>query len=302
MRQAKRGVLDYAWSFHDIANKHAGEKKKSSESLHIQLVGFTLISIVASVLYDQIFGGGDHPSSKNPIQLPIFVATIILPLYITSLKKESDTNNPIIRWNAFRLAAAEIESEIFIFRAQVGHYRATEKTEQAMREPLTAFVEKTRDLWRSIGSFLADDGMNIPDNFWEGGSPIQLDSIQSLSNADTAVDTTAAGLSIKSNGKFGGWLHDSTTTPRQVQDEIDIEAPPTENTPFFENLALASEHTPTNALDEDDEITEAGIKPDDHYAPITAEEYIEIRMKKKMTLKSEELTLMVSRSNEIRLD
>jgi hypothetical protein len=225
MREAKRGVLDYAWSFYDIASEHAGQKKISSESLHVQLVAFTLVSIVASVLYDQAFGAGGHPSSKNPIQLTVFVATIILPLYITSLKKESDSNNPVIRWTAFRVAAARIESEVFKFRAQVGDYRATEKSEQAMRQPLSAFADKTRDICRSIRPFLADDGMNIPNTFWEGGSPMEdnnrLDEPAMEASAGAVVRSYIPALDL------GRWLRGNTTT-NQLRDETDVEAPPTE--------------------------------------------------------------------------
>lgn len=163
-QKVPKSVLDYAWSFYNVAQVHSNQKKKATESLHLRLLVFTLVEVIASILYDQLYSGSRSPQGK--VQMLIFVSTILLPLYVTSLKQESGKSNPISKWSVFRIATAKLESEIFKFRCQVAPYRADEKNEASMRKTATAFTNKTRSIWASIQNHLADDGMSIPGDFW----------------------------------------------------------------------------------------------------------------------------------------
>lgn len=285
-RKAKRQALNYAWSFYDVANSHSKLKKRSAESLHIQLMTCTLVSIIASIVYDQVYGGGGHP--KGGIQLFVFVLTILLPLYITSLKQESDNNNPVVRWAAFKVAAAKMESEIFKFRAQVGPYRAAEKTESSMQRPLYHFSTKTRETWLGIKQYLHDDGMFLPDDFWELNPPNG-----GRQTSSTETDAPTWGLSsLKTKSPLsicGGWFHKN-----EVWD-----VPPNESTPMLK-VDQHGEITEEEPIDEDydDEDPPEKVFVDDHYSPMTADEYIEHRMKGQMRKKVERLQQMVDRNQK----
>ena len=299
LRRAKHRALDYAWSFHDVAERQTKAKKFSAEVLHAQLVLFTLSSISASVFYNEFYGS--H-SPKNTAELFLFVATIIIPLYITSLKQESEKSNPAIRWRAFKVATARLESEIFKFRCQVGPYRADEKSESAMRLPLTRFSENTSAIWEAVHPFLADDEMDIPPDFWEASSPIgDLAKLSKAAAADAQAIAAGGGSSTL----------DGVATSRNI--DIEAQAAATESTTLLQRSAVgsstpapSSSPTPdapltTMTVEDDDDpdpptMAELG---DDHYSPLTADDYIELRMKTIMQNKNDELKKVVRRNDRI---
>lgn len=359
-RNAKRRALDYAWSFYHIAKKHAKARKGSSESLHSQLVIFTLVSIVASVMYNQIYGGASKDSTKTIIQQTIYVATIILPLYITGLKQESDTNNPSVRWAAFEIAASQLESEIFQFRAQVGPYRAADKSEGAMQAPLQAFAKKTREIWEDVKQFLKDDGMHIPSDFWADGSPMSPD-------ADTSSGPAAGGGPTAASSAAEGSTSGVASLPTNIPDETTQLLPTKtaaaaaaaaglpEKFPIQQRSIAESKQAAESAADDmkaramgsipgstttakkgllarlfglgskvsplptsfpemegqeddadddddDDQDDEDDIEKEYHnnnYSPMTAEEYIQCRMKHIMQIKADEIQRMVSRNSTL---
>lgn len=273
IRKAKKRALDYAWSFHDVAKRQTAAKKRESEILHGQLVFFTLAAVSAAVLYNKYFIAAH--SSSGPLQIVVFVLTIILPLYVTSLKQESDKNNPAVRWRAFKIAAAKMESEIFRFRCQVEEYRAEEKTESSMRKPLTSFSQNTAAIWATVRPQLADDEMGIPGDFWEETSPV--------------------GALAKVADVVHGVREAVTADAGNVQ--ADIEAgPPNVSTPLLGDEKAASDDHEDD--DDDDEPSQAE-SGDNHYSPMTADDYIELRMKKVMQAKNSELKVAVSRNEKI---
>lgn len=315
---SKRKALQYAWSFYDIAHKHSKQRKKSAENLHIQLVVFTLVSIIASVLYDQAYGGGGHPTGG--FQLFVFVLTILLPLYITSLKQESDNNNPVVRWAAFRVAAARLESEIFKFRSQIGPYRAADKTERSMQEPLRHFSTKTQEIWLGIKQFLHDDGMEIAEDFWEYGDssaegPVKKEKKQ---HKDTGREKGKSGksffaffsLPVQKKTKVGDPLQDlpvNENTPMLMNDEGfigDIEdrvSVDEVTSQLVKDDASNSSSQSSSIVSEPyyDEDSPKLLSAADRFAPLTAEQYIDCRMKELMRSKANDLQLMVGRNTKI---
>lgn len=326
-QNAKRKALQYAWSFYDIAHKHSKLRKRSAENLHLQLVIFTLVSIIASVLYDQAYGGGGSPTGG--FQLFVFVMTILLPLYITSLKQESDNNNPVVRWAAFRVAAARLESEIFKFRAQVGPYRAADKTERSMQEPLRHFSKKTQDIWLGIKQFLHDDGMEISDNFWEYGDstpatsaskgkklpkPKQKGKIKSFFSTisarlptlkKTKVDAADDVPANETTPILGDTFMDETfignIQEKHSGDAQEETSPGKMESNLAEDVSSVSSSQSSSIVemppDEEDPVEEPFV--DDRYSPLTAEQYIDCRMKGNMRSKADDLQLMVGRNSKI---
>jgi hypothetical protein len=262
-QKVRKSVLDYAWSFYNVAQVHANQKKKATESLHLRLLAFTLVSVIASIVYDQLYSGSRSPQGK--VQMLIFVSTILLPLYVTSLKQESDKSNPISKWSAFRVATAKLESEIFKFRCQVAPYRADEKNEASMRKTVTAFTNKTRSIWASIQKHLTDDGMSIPDDFWSEGSP--------LVETEEAKVMTGEALS---------------------------KAVPAIESPSDETTALLAEiPTQEKVIEEDEEDPDELIGVDDHYSPLKIDDYVELRMNGTMGEAVTALDVMVIRNAHV---
>jgi len=166
MRLSKRKVLDYAWSLQKICNQHSKRKKSLAEGVHVQLVTCTLLSIIASILYEKVYSGGGGEAKTN-VQTFVYLLTILLPLYITSLKQESNEGVAMANWTAFKIAATKIESEVLKFRCQVGPYRVEEKTEMALHRPVHAFAVKIKSIYSSVSKGnLAEDAIVIPSDFW----------------------------------------------------------------------------------------------------------------------------------------
>lgn len=262
-QKVHKSVLDYAWSFYNVAQVHSHQKKKETESLHLRLLVFTLVEVIASILYDQLYRGSRSPQGK--VHVLIFVSTILLPLYVTSLKQESDKSKPISKWSVFRIATAKLESEIFKFRCQVAPYRTDEKNEASMRKTATAFTNKTRSIWASIQNHLADDRMSIPGDFWGDGSPL--------------VET-------------------EETIP--LKGETLARAIPTIGSPADENTAfLAVIPTQEKVIDDDEEDPEEILDVDDHYSPLKVDEYVELRMNGTMGEDVTALDEMVNRNASV---
>jgi len=166
MRLSKRKVLDYAWSLQKMCNQHSKRKKSLAEGVHVQLVSCTLLSIIASVLYEKVYAGGGG-EAKTTVQTFVYVMTILLPLYITSLNQESNEGVAMANWTAFKIAATKIESEVLKFRCQVGPYRVEEKTEIALHRPVHAFAVNIKRIYSSVSKGnLAEDAISTPPDFW----------------------------------------------------------------------------------------------------------------------------------------
>ena len=304
VQEAKKAVLDYAWSFQNLTADHRERKKWQAYVLYVQLAGFTLLSIVASVAYDRMYGEkGGHPSGEYPLQLCIFVATIFLPLYVTALKKETDQkDNPSMRRAALGLAAARLESEIFQYRAQVGPYRPQEKTSRALRAPVEALTKKTRQIWSQLHPFLTDDNLQVPENFWEPGAPLpewiktkginmtEDTFVKPESYSGSKQGALAGRANYTTDIESRGVFLSSETTPMISSGEL----------PSY-NHAIAEGEGTTNGIkdkkeDDDDSVDSQAEKVDDNYSPLTADDYINIRMKERMNVKSEEVERMVYRN------
>ena len=262
-RIQKRKVMTYAWYFYNMANTHSKLKKKGAETLHIQLIFFTLISIIASVLYDKTYGGS---TPKSNLQLIVYVGTIILPLYISNLKQDSDKGTDMSSWKAFKVSSAKIKSEIFKFRAQVGPYRVEEKTQVALQKPISNFAKKLNEIWLGMKPFLHEDSMNIPADFWEF-------------NADDVLK--------KSDSPLVNQMQENI----EVDDGIVNEATP----------MLSKETDVKPAPDEDSDEEDPSEKSfiDDNYTALKANDYIECRMQSQMNLKAETVKKMVARNESI---
>uniref|UniRef100_A0A7S2WJ94 SMODS and SLOG-associating 2TM effector domain-containing protein n=1 Tax=Eucampia antarctica TaxID=49252 RepID=A0A7S2WJ94_9STRA len=303
-RLQRRKIMTYAWYFYNLANQHSKEKKKGTEKLHVQLVAFTLVSIVASVLYDKVYSGG---TPDNNFQLFIFVATIILPLYITSLKQESDKGTEMMSWKAFKVAAVNIHSEIFKFRAQVGPYRVDGKSQIALQRPILRFSVKLKEMWMGVKPYLSEDGMEIPPNFWdfdpnsilkEDSSPTSLPAMEDKSffknfmevnffshRNDNAADETTPML----DGPV------DETTPIHIKLPAYGKSSSNES-PFMSAEPSSVVNTPD---DRDDEDPPEQIFVDDNFSPMKADDYIESRMQKQMNQKAEIINKMVSRNSTL---
>lgn len=291
-RLAKRKVLDYAWSLHAICDRHSSRKKFSAEALHKQLVFFTLISIVASVLYERIYGGGE--GAMTHIQRFIYISTIILPLYITSLKQESNDGEDMMNWSAFKVAATKIESEIVKFRCQVGPYRVHDKTQVALRRPVQVFATKIKTILNLVSkSNLVEDALVIPSSFWEFDVQAHMPSPK-LSDAGGSAVQVPVPMTIR--------LVES--------DGIEFDSEPVqESTPLLEMMDKYSATKPTEGYDEEmpmkNDIIEADDASidssaqfiDDKYSPVKTDDYIVSRMQVKMHKKAG-LTQMMARRNK----
>lgn len=297
IRLTKRKVLDYAWALHGICNRHSHRKKTSAEVLHVQLVFFTLVSIVASVLYEKAYADVEH--AKTNTQLIVYVLTIILPLYITSLKQESNEGVALVNWAAFKIAATRIESEILKFRCQVGPYRVEEKTEIALQKPVKAFATKIKNILGSVSKGnLVEDAMVVPSNFWDfdvaahmaplksgdGGSPqipmiigtagndgISFDSHSANSDIDlTAKETTPM---LGTNDKYG-----STKGAEGYDEEMPVT---------------------NNVIDDDVSTDSSACFVDDKYCPVKTDDYIELRMQDAMHKKARQMQTIAGRNKNI---
>ena len=193
IRRTRIKVLQYAWSFHNLAAKHARSKKHRALFLHQLYILFTFLSILSSVAYDRLYGQAANDAQQSKIQKMIYLSTILLPLFITSLKQELDKGAAHANNRAFKLASSKIYSEILKFRTQSGQYRIEEKTEIAMQKPIETFVLRIQKIWLSVKPFLQEDTVNLPDNFW-GNGDIDLNKLTQL----TSSTSTAAKNSKES--------------------------------------------------------------------------------------------------------
>eukprot|EP00593_Proboscia_inermis_P015741 CAMPEP_0171305586 /NCGR_PEP_ID=MMETSP0816-20121228/15467_1 /TAXON_ID=420281 /ORGANISM="Proboscia inermis, Strain CCAP1064/1" /LENGTH=618 /DNA_ID=CAMNT_0011786547 /DNA_START=39 /DNA_END=1895 /DNA_ORIENTATION=+ len=258
IRLAKRKALTYAWSFCNATRAHLKKKKRQTESIHIQLVLFTVASIAASVFYDRVYGKSSS-KTMSKIQLVIYLSTILLPIYITSVKQESDKGAQLAAWGVFSVASARVESEIYKFRTQVGRYRAKEKTEIAMQNTIEAFVLRLEEIWRSVKDHMQEDGMILPEDFW-AFDPDDVSSISEPSKSPKSAIRSESPVSESTQ------LLPKSDPPNQ--DENDEEDPPEE--PFVDDL----------------------------FSPLKTDDYLEDRMERFMTEKSNHVKAMV-RKNQI---
>jgi uncharacterized Tic20 family protein len=308
-KTTKKKALDYAWNFYRAALNHASKKKYAAEILHIQLVLFTLLAITASVLYNQWYGGQDgHPDNK--IQLIIYVATIILPLYVTSLKQESDKGVDLQTHAAFDVAAIRIHSEIFKFRCQVGPYKIEDKTAPAQQEAVETFTKSIRDIWVSVKPNMHEDGVALPHTFWDATSPLpSVDNLMALGGEDSANEQTPLILKAAEATKSVG----STAATIAHKAAVPIKAAATmlagnnhADTPAVEHDIVVTPVITTDDASEysddsqdDDEENLNTLKPifvDDQYTPIKVDDYMDIRMRVEMAKKTEAIQTMASRN------
>lgn len=171
------------------------KKKSSAVNLHAQLVVFTFLSICASVIYVRTYGSQSPHSNKK--QLTFFVCTVLLPLYVTSLKDEADSGHALQNWSFFQIATHRIESEILTYRSQVGKYRIEEKTEIALHKATETFVTNIKiDIFGSIKTHLKEDGMLIPPDFWEFDAEAHFPS-QKNSKSDNTHLTASSEIDCR---------------------------------------------------------------------------------------------------------
>ena len=289
-RLAKRKVLDFAWSLHEICDKHSSRKKGSSEILHVQLVFFTLISIVASVLYEKIYGGVEHASTN--IQLAIYVSTILLPLYITSLKQESNEGVAKINWAAFKIAATRIESEILKFRCQVGPYRVAEKTEIALLQPVKVFANKIKLILGTVSKGnLIEDAMIIPPDFWAFDVDAHMATLKSGEEEEKASSLVPSTIGHAGNDGISFDSHSMNSDPLLTEKET------TNYDSTKDALGYDEEMPLTGKIDNDDASTDSSACfVDDKYCPIKADNFIELRMQEAMHKKAGKIQKMVARN------
>jgi len=262
-RAVRRRALGYAWAFHATADAHSRQKKGSTESLHVQFVIFTLLSIVASVIYSKIYGG---MAPSGTVQTTIYVSTILLPLYVTSLKQDVDKGTAMANWGAFKVASFQIYSEILKFRTQSGRYRVEEKTEIALQKPVEAFTLRIKEIWMSLKPFLHEDSIMLPEDFWNNSG------ISDVSSPDTIVS-------------------DLLELPPVPPDETTPILPPCP--PIL--ASDPSEKSPPNDFDDEDPPEVEFV--DDNYSPLKADDYITCRMQVQMQAKADRLEKMVARNN-----
>ncbi len=301
-RLVKRKVLDYAWSLHGICNQHSRRKKYSAENLHVQLVFFTLISIVASVLYEKIYGGVKH--AKTHIQLIIYVSTIILPLYVTSLKQESNEGLAMINWASFKIAATRIESEILKFRCQVGVYRVEEKTETALQRPVQIFATKIRNILNSVSKTnLTEDSLSLPPTFWEFDAAAHMLPPKSSDDGVKAVSPPPRPAQMQVPSTIG---HSGNDGISFESESIEEETPILEKTDKYGSTTEGyDEEMPTmnsklNNIEGDDASTDSSVQfIDDKYCPIKTDDYIELRMQTAMHTKARKIEKMATRNKTI---
>jgi len=283
-RLAKRKVLDYAWSLHAICTQHSRRKKLSAENLHLQLVFFTLISITASVLYEKIYGGATHGSSNT--QLTVYVLTILLPLYITSLKQESNEGLAMMNWAAFKIAASRIESEILKFRCQVGPYRVEEKTEIALQKPVEAFTSKIKTILNSVSKGnLVEDAMVIPPNFWDFNVDAHMSTL-----AKNSGDNGISSNPHCTASNDGGLVEDSLV----AKESTPLLPTKVSGGGFDEEMPMVN-----NVVDDDLSIDSTACFVDDKYCPIKTDNYIELRMQVAMHKKAKRIQKMAARNKII---
>lgn len=304
-RLAKRKVLDYAWSLHRICDEHSHRKKFSAENLHVQLVFYTLSSIVISVLYEKVYSGSTPHNSK--IQLVLYVSTILLPLYITSLKQESNEGLALMNWAAFKIAAIRIESEIFKFRCQVGPYRVEEKTEIALQKPVKAFATKIKNILSSVlKGNLVEDAMVIPPNFWEFDVEAHMSPLINKSIAGAGADAKPPlPTMIIAGGNNDGISFDSHSANNDVR-RGEPSSVAIESTPLLSSKVAGGggcdEEMPmgnTNANDDDSSTDSSACFVDDKYCPVKTDDYIELRMQQAMHKKALQIQNMASRNKSI---
>lgn len=289
-RATKRRALNYAWSLRDVCADHAARKRWSAYGLHGRLVLFTLVSIVASIYYERTFGT-TSPSTSH-YQLFVFVSTVLVPLYITSLKQESNAGAAYNNWGVFSRTAAKIESEIYKFRAQVGPYRVEEKTEIALHQSVQNFVNKIRaDLLPPIQSHLTEDGMRIPKDFWD------FDVDKSGGGDDDRAKDAKSGSGLLPPAGGGG----TTTTKDFLDDGVDpvvTETTPmlaaTPNKPTYDVEAQKGDDAADSDSDSDDDDDED--IGDDRYSPLTADDYVRHRLSVAMHERAERVNDMVVRN------
>ena len=308
-------LLNCAWNIHSGIKAHSKKKKKSTESLHIQLITATLASSAFSVFYDKIYGDAGHPGRSNPVQLISFVLTILTPLFVVSVKQESDGNISALRWAAFNLAWTQIESEIYLFRTQAGPYHTELKGDRAIRATLTHFAMKIREIMLSVEQYLSDDGMDIPENMWETGGTSESRADGNAAQLEGALKRVSRELNqsdnmnifnnLKEKGKSPGrWVlpgRGAQNSRDDLNGSLNVLSPD-ERTPILSHSDGISMGTGISVgpfdsdCDEEDPLTTETLT-DNGYSPMTAEEYVDLRMRVQMQKKSERLPLM-SRRNE----
>ena len=299
-RLAKRKVLDYAWSLHQICNDHSHRKKFMAENLHIQLVFFTLTSITISVLYEKIYGGST-PTNSNT-QLSIYVSTILLPLYITSLKQESNEGLAMMNWKAFKIATTRIESEIFKFRCQVGPYRVEEKTEIALQKPVKVFATKIKNILSSVlKGNLVEDAMVIPPDFWEFDVQVHKSHLLNKPMDGSGAKSLTPPMII-GGGENDGISFDSQSAHNDI---VEPSLVAKETTPLLPPKGVGEgydEEMPMGNNTSDDSSTDSSVCfVDDKYCPIKTDDYIELRMQQAMHKKAQKIQKMAGRNKSINL-
>jgi hypothetical protein len=225
------------------------------------------------------------------------------------LKQESDKGSDMMSNRAFEVAAANINSEILKFRAQVGPYRVEEKNQIAMQKPINCLSLKLKNIWMALKPFLNEDGLEIPSSFWEfdpdvaeGAIPEpseRLDLVQEDKNFLKKI------LKLKPLSRFLKKKNTSSET-ETLLDEVPVD----ETTPLHVTLpdygktpskevSLSIDEPSTivivpEVIDEEDPLDEVFV--DDNFSPLKADDYIESRMQTQMNQKVELIGTMASRN------
>ena len=308
-------LLNYAWKIYSGIKAHSKKKNKSTGYLHVQLIISTLASTAFSVFYNNIYGDAGHPGRSTTVQLISFVLTILNPLFVVSIKQESDGNISALRWAAFNLEWTYIESKIYLFWMQAGLYHTGLKEDRDIRETLMHFTMNIREIMLSVEQCLSDNRMEIPENMWEtggniesrrGGNAAQLEgALKRVSRELNQSDNMYIFNNLKEKGKSpGGWVIPGRGAQKSRDDLNGLlnVIRPDERTPIllYSDKIYMGTGISVRPFDSDCEeeypLTTETLTGNGYY-PMTSEEYVDLKMRVQMQNKSERLPLM-SRHND----
>jgi hypothetical protein len=251
-------VPEYAWAFYHACRNGYRRRRWILALYNVQIITFTAASIILAVLYGHYYGSNNNndtgffPSLHNPGQLRTFIATIVLPLYVTIVMKSREgflKKQP----NLFPAAFTKTKAEIFKFRTRVGPYQTNEAAQ--CKEVLATRIQ---DIWKTVHEVLDDAKLALPDRFWE-------EHQQAQSDAKGATPPTSS----------------------KPMDEIDLEAqfddPPTEKTPC---LSRAGQKNPASV---NKSVSRHDGEDDNDYLPLSFEEYMILRLQKRLDRKTSQV-------------
>ena len=215
--QARTVAIHHAQAVLGSTQETCQKQNKITEQWHLAMVSTTLSAVVAAVFYAKIFGSDPPPSmeNRNPYQIALFLATLVVPMMIIWMKKRFDASS--MRWSTLQKEAALLESALAEFRTRPRTYTTGGQSSSTSSDPV-AVVDPVEEFAHAVA-----------------GVQTRVASVQSGSD-ESAVKVEAPAALLQ-----GMTAAVPSATTDTAADDADVEAPPppSESSPLLSGAGIA---------------------------------------------------------------